>query len=65
MSSSMSLKNQSESSGVDVLARIVDKDKERALIWKIDLHLLPYVSLLYVFSFLDRVNIGTKNRNLR
>lgn len=28
---------------------------------KIDWHLLPLLSLMYLFSFLDRVNIGTAN----
>jgi hypothetical protein len=31
---------------------------EKTLIRKIDLHILPIVVLLYLFSFLDRVNIG-------
>ncbi|KAJ5706778.1 hypothetical protein N7488_006579 [Penicillium malachiteum] len=31
---------------------------EKNLIRKIDLHILPVVVLLYLFSFLDRVNIG-------
>ncbi|KAJ5787830.1 Major facilitator superfamily domain general substrate transporter [Penicillium paradoxum] len=31
---------------------------ERSLIRKIDLHILPLVVLVYLFSFLDRVNIG-------
>ncbi|KOS43861.1 hypothetical protein ACN38_g5234 [Penicillium nordicum] len=31
---------------------------EKNLIRKIDLHILPIVVLLYLFSFLDRVNIG-------
>ncbi|KAJ5194471.1 Major facilitator superfamily domain general substrate transporter [Penicillium cf. griseofulvum] len=31
---------------------------EKTLIRKIDLHILPLVVLLYLFSFLDRVNIG-------
>ncbi|KAI8140516.1 major facilitator superfamily domain-containing protein [Fennellomyces sp. T-0311] len=30
----------------------------RKLLWKLDLHIIPYVSLLYLISFLDRVNIG-------
>ncbi|KXN73682.1 MFS general substrate transporter [Conidiobolus coronatus NRRL 28638] len=36
----------------------LDKDKISKLTRKIDLHLLPYISILYLFSFLDRVNIG-------
>jgi hypothetical protein len=30
----------------------------RALIWKLDLRLIPFLGLLYLCSFLDRVNIG-------
>ncbi|KGO47786.1 Major facilitator superfamily domain, general substrate transporter [Penicillium expansum] len=37
----------------------LDEEKiEKSLIRKIDLHILPIVVLLYLFSFLDRVNIG-------
>ncbi|KAJ5092520.1 hypothetical protein NUU61_007390 [Penicillium alfredii] len=40
-------------------APTLDEEKrERVLIWKIDLHVLPVVVFLYLFSFLDRVNIG-------
>lgn len=31
---------------------------ERKLIWKLDLRLIPWLSLLYLLSFLDRTNIG-------
>lgn len=31
---------------------------ERKLLWKIDLHIVPWLSLLYLLSFLDRGNIG-------
>lgn len=31
---------------------------ERALLWKMDLHLLPLFAILYLLSFLDRGNIG-------
>ncbi|KAF2870908.1 major facilitator superfamily domain-containing protein [Massariosphaeria phaeospora] len=31
---------------------------DRALLWKIDLWLIPWLSLLYLLSFLDRTNIG-------
>lgn len=37
------------------LAKTVD---ERALVRKLDLHLIPLIMALYLFSFLDRVNIG-------
>ncbi|RAL11045.1 putative MFS transporter [Aspergillus homomorphus CBS 101889] len=35
-----------------------DEKGARHLIWKIDIHIIPFVVLLYLFSFLDRVNIG-------
>ncbi|KAL5052175.1 hypothetical protein BDW71DRAFT_193582 [Aspergillus fruticulosus] len=31
---------------------------DRALLWKLDLRLVPWLSLLYLVSFLDRTNIG-------
>ena len=34
------------------------KQELRRLMWKIDLRIVPFVSLLYLCSFLDRVNIG-------
>lgn len=37
------------------LAKSVD---ERALVRKLDLYLIPLIMALYLFSFLDRVNIG-------
>ncbi|CAF0894710.1 unnamed protein product [Didymodactylos carnosus] len=30
----------------------------RKLVWKIDIHLIPFLALLYLCSFLDRINIG-------
>jgi hypothetical protein len=30
----------------------------RALMWKLDLRLIPFLGILYLCSFLDRVNIG-------
>ncbi|KAJ8660813.1 hypothetical protein O0I10_003456 [Lichtheimia ornata] len=35
-----------------------DQKELRRLLWKLDLRIVPYVSLLYLVSFLDRVNIG-------
>jgi hypothetical protein len=32
--------------------------KEKALLWKIDYHLIPILFALYMFAFLDRVNLG-------
>ncbi|PWY94962.1 MFS general substrate transporter [Aspergillus sclerotioniger CBS 115572] len=31
---------------------------DRALVWKLDLRLIPWLSLLYLVSFLDRTNVG-------
>lgn len=31
---------------------------DRALVWKVDKWLIPWLSLLYLLSFLDRTNIG-------
>lgn len=30
----------------------------RKLMWKIDLHVIPWIAILYFLAFLDRVNIG-------
>lgn len=36
----------------------VDKAAEKRLVRKCDLHVIPPVTLLFVLSFLDRINIG-------
>ncbi|KAL4977929.1 hypothetical protein BDW66DRAFT_165317 [Aspergillus desertorum] len=36
----------------------IDEKTEKKLIRKMDMYILPFVVLLYLFSFLDRVNIG-------
>ena len=36
----------------------IDPSTEKKLVRKLDLNILPWVLLLYLFSFLDRVNIG-------
>ncbi|KAI4229804.1 MAG: hypothetical protein L6R36_000591 [Xanthoria steineri] len=36
----------------------IDPVAEKKLVRKLDLHIIPFVMLLYLFSFLDRVNIG-------
>lgn len=40
-----------------VLMRRADA-QDRALLWKLDLRLIPWLCLLYLISFLDRTNIG-------
>lgn len=31
---------------------------EKKMLWKMDLHIIPWITLLYLISFLDRVNVG-------
>lgn len=33
-------------------------DQDRKLLWKLDRYLIPWLSFLYLISFLDRTNIG-------
>ncbi|KAE8351361.1 histidine phosphatase superfamily [Aspergillus coremiiformis] len=42
----------------DTGSSFLEEEREKHLIWKIDMHILPMIVLLYLFSFLDRVNIG-------
>lgn len=35
-----------------------DRNAERKLLLKIDLHLIPILALLYLCAFIDRINIG-------
>ncbi|KAF8070071.1 major facilitator superfamily domain-containing protein [Lyophyllum atratum] len=37
---------------------IVSEEEYKKILRKLDIHLLPFVSLLYLLSFLDRANIG-------
>lgn len=34
------------------------EDRKKKILWKIDLRLIPFLTLLYLFSFIDRANIG-------
>ena len=36
----------------------MSKSAERKLLWKLDVHVLPAISLLYMLAFIDRINIG-------
>jgi MFS family permease len=40
------------------LANIANPAQDKALVRKMDLWLIPWLSLLYLLSFLDRTNIG-------
>jgi sugar phosphate permease len=41
-----------------LLQLCIDSLKDRKLLWKLDLYLIPWLCLLYLISFLDRTNIG-------
>lgn len=36
----------------------LDPVKEKALLRKLDWHILPMITVLYMFAFVDRINIG-------
>ncbi|PKX94190.1 putative MFS transporter [Aspergillus novofumigatus IBT 16806] len=36
----------------------IDRAAERRLLWKCDLHVVPILTVLFMFAFLDRINIG-------
>ncbi|KAF7113585.1 hypothetical protein CNMCM5793_002941 [Aspergillus hiratsukae] len=36
----------------------VDQAAEKRLLWKCDLHVVPILTVLFMFAFLDRINIG-------
>jgi hypothetical protein len=37
---------------------VIDPEAERRIVRKLDWRLIPWLSLLYLISFLDRTNIG-------
>jgi hypothetical protein len=39
-------------------AILIPHDEEKRLVRKMDLHIMPVLTALYLMSFLDRVNIG-------
>lgn len=41
----------------------IDKKAERALVWKLDLRLLPVLSIMYLFNSLDKSNLGNAKTN--
>ncbi|KAK9372141.1 major facilitator superfamily domain-containing protein [Lipomyces chichibuensis] len=58
-SRSFSAESDSAESGAGFShAWLTDKDIERKLVWKIDIHVLPWLFLMYLCAFVDRVNIG-------
>ncbi|KAG5743469.1 hypothetical protein H9Q70_013824 [Fusarium xylarioides] len=47
-----------ESSHVESTVTAVDKDAEKRLVRKIDIRIMPFTALIYLFCYLDRSNIG-------
>lgn len=37
---------------------VIDPERERKLIRKLDLYIIPMIMVTFFFSFLDRINIG-------
>ncbi|KAF9895345.1 hypothetical protein FE257_000249 [Aspergillus nanangensis] len=37
------------------------QERRKAVLWKIDVRLVPLLALVYLFSFIDRANIGNAN----
>ena len=48
----------SPTKSIDAAAVILSNAEYRKLIWKLDLHLLPPLFILWFISLIDRVNIG-------
>lgn len=40
--------------GINYATPVIDEKRQRALMWKLDLHIIPIVVVLYLLSFLDR-----------
>lgn len=40
----------------------LDSKKERALVWKFDIRILPILAIMYLFNALDKSNLGTIGR---
>jgi hypothetical protein len=36
----------------------IDPAAERRIVWKLDIHILPILALMYMFNTLDRSNMG-------
>ncbi|KAJ6116751.1 hypothetical protein N7512_006476 [Penicillium capsulatum] len=38
--------------------KAIDRSAEKKLLWKLDIHIVPILTFLFLFAFLDRINIG-------
>ena len=50
--------NQSHSQSDSVPPSTIDRAQEKRLLRKLDLNVLPMISVLYMLAFVDRINIG-------
>lgn len=50
--------NDPNDPSIDVALIDIDPRAERRLLWKCDLHVVPILTVLFLFAFLDRINIG-------
>ncbi|CDS09767.1 hypothetical protein LRAMOSA02444 [Lichtheimia ramosa] len=50
--------SESKAYHVDTTSVVLDQKEKRRLMFKLDRRIVPYLALLYLCSFLDRVNIG-------
>ena len=41
-----------------VPATFIDPQRERALVWKFDIRILPFLAIMYLFNSLDKSNLG-------
>ena len=51
------LSAESKTSGSEIVSEL-DRSREKKLLWKLDIHVLPMISVLYMLAFIDRINIG-------
>lgn len=42
---------------------VIDPKAERALVWKLDLRILPVLAIMYLFNSLDKSNLGNAKTN--
>jgi hypothetical protein len=51
-------KDGAEEENIGIQLPEIDSVAEKKLVRKLDMHLVPVVMLLYLLSYLDRINIG-------
>lgn len=45
----------------DLLVQCPPHTTERRLVWRVDCHVIPFLCIMYLLAFLDRVNIANAN----